>query len=156
MRFFIKKNGIFKNVLFNMRTGNLGDTDNDFLMSPCLKRWGQEWQDEKQTCLKGSIHLVPTWKLANTININHLMYDFDTPIAKFSAKFHSSRVDGRNCCIRESSFPLRNPLCVGARVMLLHNVLVEHKIMNGLVGEVTDICNKNVMDQKMKTDQNML
>ena len=41
-------NGIFKNVLFNMRTGHSGEPGIDFLMSHCLKRWVQEMQDEKK------------------------------------------------------------------------------------------------------------
>ena len=30
---------------------------------------------------------------------------------------------------------MRNPLCVGAKVLLMHNFWVEHKIMNGSVGD---------------------
>jgi hypothetical protein len=73
--------------------------------------------------------LVPMWKLANTINIDHLKHDFDTLIAKLLAKFHSSRVEGRNCCNRKSSFSVRNPLCVDTKEILLHYFLFEHKIM---------------------------
>jgi hypothetical protein len=41
---------------------------------------------------------------------------------------------------RESSFPIHNnALCEGAVVMLLHNILVEHKIMNGAVGVVKGV-----------------
>jgi hypothetical protein len=45
--------------------------------------------------------------------------------------------------------------CVGAKVMLLQNFLVEHKIMNGSVGEVMGICYKIYDEPKIQMDLNV-
>jgi hypothetical protein len=58
------------------------------------------------------------------------------------AQLSTSRGDGKNCCISESNFPLRLLLCIGAKVMLLYNFIVEYKLMNGSVGIVRDMCFK--------------
>ena len=66
-----------------------------------------------------------------------------TPIAKMTACLQSVRQDSVNHCVKESSLPLRLALCVGAKVLLLSNFVVEYKIMNGSIGTVTDIVYKD-------------
>ena len=51
--------------------------------------------------------------------------------------------DSVNHCVKESSLPLRLALCVGAKVLLLSNFVVEYKIMNGSIGTVVDIVYKD-------------
>ena len=45
----------------------------------------------------------------------------------------------KNCCVRETSLPLRVAICKGAVVMLLKNFVVEYKLMNGSIGVVRKI-----------------
>ena len=66
-----------------------------------------------------------------------------TPLAKMTASLQSGRQNGVNHYVKESSLPLRLALCVGAKVLLLSNFVVEYKIMNGSVGTVTDIVYKD-------------
>ena len=45
--------------------------------------------------------------------------------------------------MKECSLPARQALCIGAKVMLLHNFIVEYKIINGSIGVVRDIVYKD-------------
>lgn len=52
-----------------------------------------------------AINLVPVWKNASTIIIhNYLQKTLTHPIAKFTADYTSSRLDGKNCCFSECSY----------------------------------------------------
>ena len=66
-----------------------------------------------------------------------------TPIAKMTARLQSMRRGSVNHCVKESLLPLRLALCVGAKVLLLSNFVVEYKIMNGSIGTVADIVYKD-------------
>ena len=125
----------FKDALAHMRDGNMSNDDVDLLLSRCLFKMPH---DEKQQFGDGALHLVSTWQEAHKINFDYIANDFDTPIAKSRAIYSAGR-NGKNCCVAESSLPSKNALCVGVRVMLLHNFLVEHGLMNGAVGYVRAI-----------------
>ena len=66
-----------------------------------------------------------------------------TPLAKMKAQYNSCRNDGINHCVKESSLPVCLALCIGAKVMLIKNYIVEWKLMNGSVGTFVDIVYKN-------------
>ena len=89
------------------------------------------------------------------INQQYLLHTMTKPIAKIPGKLSSIREDGKNCCVRESKLPMKNALCVGAKVMLLKNFLVEHHLMNGSVGTVTHLCYKH-SDGPNHNDENEL
>ena len=130
----------FKKLLTNMREGCVDDEDIDLLMSRMLSKMTP---DERQVFDSEALHLVPTWKQAVSINLNYLQKSLTSPIAKIKAELQTSRSNGKNCCLTECNFPVRNLLCVGAKVMLLINFIVEYKLMNGSVGTIMDICYKN-------------
>ena len=130
----------FKTLLHNMRNGTMRDTDIDLLDQRKLSNLSE---DERTNFEKGSLHLVPTWKQASQIIFNYLQQDMSTPIAKFTASFSSIRSDGKNCCVKECSYPKQNALCNGSKVMLLKNFVVEQGLMNGAVGEVKYLCYKH-------------
>jgi hypothetical protein len=130
---------IFKKLLQNMREGAMDDADCELIFSRMLADMSP---DDRKTFERDALHLVPTWKQANAINIKYLQEELDTPIARYLAQLSTSRGDGKNCCISESNFPLRLLLCTGAKVMLLYNFIVEYKLMNGSVGIVRDMCFK--------------
>lgn len=125
----------FKEALAHMRDGNMSNDDVDLLLSRCLFKLPN---DEKKQFEDGALHLVSTWQEAHKINFDYIANDFVTPIAKSRAIYSAGR-NGKNCCVAESSLPSKNALCVGVRVMLLHNFLVEHGLMNGAVGYVRAI-----------------
>ena len=125
----------FKDALAHMREGTMEKRDVDLLISRCLFKLPEE---ERKQFEDGALHLVSTWQEAHQINFKYLAEDFETPIAKSRAVYSAGR-NGRNCCVAESSLPTKNALCVGVRVMLLHNFLVEHGLMNGAVGYVRAI-----------------
>ena len=129
---------IFLRVLSRMREGELEEEDVDFLLGRCLD---QMTPDDKAT-FKGALHLVPIWDQAHKIVFDYLQNNLTAPVAKFNATFTSCRSDGKNCCLKESSLPTRSALCVGAKVMLLTNYVVEQKIMNGSVGTIKKLCYK--------------
>ena len=130
----------FLGFLDRVRQGDLTDDDVDFLLSKRLDRIRGTPEGD---LFDDALHLVPQWKQAHKLNFDYLKNSFNTPIAKMRAKLSNTRTDGRNCCVQESSLPMKSALCVGAVVMCLHNFIVEHGIMNGSVGVVTQICFSN-------------
>jgi hypothetical protein len=72
-----------------------------------------------------------------------------SPIAKINAQLHTSRLDGKKCCIRRIHSRMH---CVGAKVMLLKNFVVERKLMNGSIRHVKAICYKHPAGPKYNND----
>lgn len=130
----------FLDLLSAMRNGTVTRDQADLLVDRCLDKLSTE---EKDDFNKNALSLVPTWKQANLINHKYLLHTMTNPIAKITGKLNSVRDDGKNCCVRESKLPMKNALCVGAKVMLLKNFLVEYHLMNGSVGTVTHFCYKH-------------
>jgi hypothetical protein len=144
-----QRDATFLKILQNMRQGALDDDDINKLLSRVLDNLPNE---EKQRFKSEGLYLVPTWKQANTINIEYIQKNFTTPIARYDAQLQTLNNHGRNCCIRETNLPMRTLLCKGAKVMLLENFIVEYKLMNGSVGVVQDLCFKQAdgsQDDKM-------
>ena len=127
----------FLDLLSAMRNGTVTRDQADLLVDRCLDKLSTE---EKDDFNKNALSLVPTWKQANLINHKYLLHTMTTPIAKITGNLNSVRDDGKNCCVRDSKLPMKNALCVGAKVMLLKNFLVEYHLMNGSVGTVTHLC----------------
>ncbi len=125
----------FKRLLTRMHEGNIQDEDVDFLLGRCLDKLPHE---ERSSFEQNALHLVPTWKLTHQIVFEYLQ-SFDTPVAKFKARLQSIRSNGTNHCVKETSYPIQNALCVGAVVMLLRNFVVEYGLMNGSIGIVREI-----------------
>ena len=117
-----------------MRNGSLETKDVEIILSRCIDKLSK---DERES-FKDAIHLVPQWKMAHPIVFKYLN-NMKTPLAKIAAQLQSSRQDSINHCVKESSLPIRLALCVGAKVLLLSNFVVEYKIMNGSIGTVVDI-----------------
>ena len=69
---------------------------------------------------------------------------------------NTCKSDEKNCCIRECNFPLRSLLCVGAKVMLLVNYIVEYKLLNGSVGVVKELCFSNPEGDKKGREDSMM
>ena len=59
--------------------------------------------------------------------------DIKTQLAKFKVKLNSCHSDVINHCVKESSLPAHQALCFGTKVMLLHNFIVDYKLMNGAI-----------------------
>ena len=131
----------FLRLLDHMRNGSMTREDADLLLGRRMDAL-QGGEDEKERFKKESLHLVPTWKAASRITFDYLQNDLNAPIAKFTADYSSIRSDGKNCCVKEVSYPNQSALCKDAKVMLLKNFLVEAGLMNGAVGTVYDICYK--------------
>jgi hypothetical protein len=130
----------FKDLLDNMRNGSMRDEDIDLLLGRLISKLPA---DEKRNFEEGSLHLVPTWKQASEIIFKYLQDEMEAPIAKLTSQFSSIRTDGKNCCVKECKYPKQNALCVGAKVMLLKNFVVEQGLMNGAVGVVEHLCYKH-------------
>ena len=117
-----------------MRNGTLTDDNVTQILSRCLDRLCEE----EKTLFDDAIHLVPFWNMTDKIIYEYLL-KLDTPIVKIRPHLSTIRANGQNHCTKESSFPMKVPLCEGAIVMLLKNFVVEHNIMNGSVGTVRKI-----------------
>ena len=75
------------------------------------------------------------------------MEEFRAPIVKVTSIYGTTRISGKNHCVKDSSYPKRSAFCVGAVVMLLKNFVVEWKIMNGAIGIIRDIVFENSSGQ---------
>mmetsp|Transcript_8160 Transcript_8160/g.15358 ORF Transcript_8160/g.15358 Transcript_8160/m.15358 type:complete len:325 (+) Transcript_8160:354-1328(+) len=119
-----------------MREGTMNhDDDVDLIRSRCL----QTLDPSEQASFKDAIHLTSTWEEASNISFKYRS-NVDAPIAKLRAKFGTSRNDGKNCCLKESSYPSQFAIGVGAKVMLLKKFIVEEwHIFNGSIGTGIDI-----------------
>jgi hypothetical protein len=135
---------VFKAILQNMRDGTLNNDDIDILLSRMLENLPIE---EKQRFQSDGLFLVPTWKEAHTINLEYIQNNLATPIARYDAHMETIKSNGKNCCINESNLPLRGLLCMGAKVMLVDNFIVEYKLMNGSVGVVQGLYFSNSQGQ---------
>ena len=93
----------FKNLLQHMREGNIDDDDCQLIFSRMLANMTAQ---DRNNFEADALHLVPTWKQANGINIKYLQTQLNTPIARFAAELSTSRGDGKNCCISEFNFLL--------------------------------------------------
>jgi hypothetical protein len=122
-----------------MRNGSVTEQDSEFLLSRCLDKL----PSNERRGFDNALWLVPTCKEANQHLFNYLQHMMISHIAKINAQMHISRSDGKNWCIQGTLYPLKNALCVGAKVMLLKNFVVERKLMNGSVGHVKAICYKH-------------
>jgi hypothetical protein len=130
----------------------MNDDDINLIVGRVLENMTRE---EQQLFQSEGLHLVPTWKQASAINLDYLQAELQSPIASYMAKMNTSRLDGKNCCLRECSFPLCSLLCVDAKVMLLVNYIVEYKLMNESVGVVKQLCFSNPEGDKKGTEDNV-
>ena len=83
---------------------------------------------------------MPRCKLANEIVYNYINdHPSKNPVALIKAQYETGRDNGVNCVLKECGFKGTEVLCKAAKVMILHNFCVEHKIMNVSIGTVVDI-----------------
>ena len=130
---------VYLEFLTRLRLGQLNQQDVDFLASRCM----ENLSPEEQKTFENAIHIVPQWKLGNDITYQYLDTDFDTPIAILQSVKRSKKPNN-NCFNKSgSTMPAISAICVGAKVMLQINYVVENKLMNGSIGTVMDICYKN-------------
>ena len=121
-------------MLDNLRYGNITDDQAHCVFNKCM----ENKSDEEKLEFKDALYLFQMWKLSHPIVLKYLK-GFTEPMAKMRAKYETSNDRGVNHCVNQSSLPQRLALCVGAMVMLLQIVFVEHNIMNGSVGMVQAI-----------------
>ncbi|EJK71700.1 hypothetical protein THAOC_06835 [Thalassiosira oceanica] len=77
---------------------------------------------------------------ANRQSFEYLNNVLTTPIAIVRAALSTNKASGKNCCANGSVLPLITPICVGAKVILLENNIVEDALINGSIGEIRQIC----------------
>ena len=73
----------FKDLLQNMRQGQMNDNDINLIVRRVLENMTRE---EQQLFQSEGLHLVPTWKQASAINLNYLWMELQSPIASYVAK----------------------------------------------------------------------
>ena len=134
----------FLTVHNNMTNGTMTVADSDFIASRCL----DNMDPVERNTFKNAIHLVPTWQQTHVIVFKYLMEEFRAPIVKVTSIYGTTRVSGKNHCVKDSSYPKRSAFCVDAVVMLLKNFVVEWKIMNGAIGIICDIVFENSNGQR--------
>jgi PIF1 helicase. len=130
---------VFLSFLTRMREGTMQLDDVNLIRSRCLETLDSSEQEN----FRDAIHLTSTWEEASKVAFQYLC-NLNSPIAKIRARLKTARNDGKNCCIKEKSYPTRIAIGVGAVVMLLKNFIVEEwHILNGSIGTVVDIIYDN-------------
>ena len=128
----------FLDLLERMADGTLERADVDFIVGKCLDKA----TENTRQLFAQAIHIFPTWKMAHPIVIAYLN-NMVTPVAKINAQYQSILSSGiTNHCVK-GPLPERLAICVGAKVMLLRNFVVEYKLMNGCFGVVKEIVYKS-------------
>jgi hypothetical protein len=129
---------VFLDFLTRLRNGALQAMDVDFILSRLL----DNLPEEEQLTFKDAIHVVPRWKMAAQVTFKYLNEGFVTPIAVMQSHKESLKSSG-NCFSNSTTLPTCSAVCIGAKVMLQANYIVELKLHNGSVGTVRDICYPN-------------
>jgi hypothetical protein len=80
--------------------------------------------------------------MGGNITFDYLNNQFATPIAVLHAK-KMPRKDSSNCFNIGNKLPSIPAICVGSKVMLQQNFVIEQNLMNGAIGIVVDICYMN-------------
>ena len=93
---------VFKTILQHMRDGTLNNVDIDILLSRMLENLPIE---DKQRFLSDGLCLVPTWKEANTINIEYIQNNLTTPIARYDAHMETCKVMGKIAASVKVTYP---------------------------------------------------
>ncbi len=90
------------------------DADVEFLLECSI----HNLEDSEKRKFEGSstVHLVSIWKLTQSL---------ETPLAKMTAKLSTTRTNGVNHCKKETSYPVKSALYVGAMAMLPKKYVVE-------------------------------
>jgi hypothetical protein len=99
---------------------------------------------EQEKFKREALYVFPTWKCTHGITKKYLLalHGVDAPIAKITSKYSYPTARGRhrkNHVADELKWPVHLAVCIGAKVMLLHNYVVEEDLKNGSVGTVVDI-----------------
>ncbi|KAL7526837.1 hypothetical protein ACHAXR_003194 [Thalassiosira sp. AJA248-18] len=131
-----QNNPFFLRFLGHIRDGTMQNEDIDFIHNNCLANLSPDTRKK----FDNALNLVTQWKQAHGIVFDYLQNTLTEPIAKMTANLQTTKSNGTNCCVKESSLPIKNAMCVGSIVMLLTNELVEMGLLNGSIGTVKDIC----------------
>lgn len=126
---------IFLDFLTRLRNGTLEAMDIDFIVSRILENLPKE----EQHSFNDAIHVVPQWKMATQVTFKYLNEGFKTPIAVMQSDKQSLKPSG-NCFSNNTTLPTCLAVCIGAKVMLQTNYIVDLKLHNGSMGTVRDIC----------------
>ena len=126
---------VFLGFLMRLRSGTLQNNDLDFINSRLL----ENLPANEVAAFHDAIHVVPRWKMATHMTFDYLNTGFKTPIAVMHSHKQSIKSTG-NCFSNSTTLPTCTAICIGAKVMLQTNFIVELKLHNGSVGTVRDIC----------------
>ena len=124
---------VFKNFLDHMRDGEMSNDDIALIVSRCKEKLSPEEQER----FRHAINFVPTWAKANEIVFEYIQHQLTTPVAKLTSTINTKK--SKQCLEKESNIPARNALCVGMKVMLLKNFVVEHGLFNGAIGQIVKL-----------------
>lgn len=125
---------VFKTNLAKLRDGTMDQDGLEFFMD---RTWSKLSPAEQAEFEREALYVMPTWKRTQPITFKYLC-ELQQPIAKVKAQYSYNR-RGKNHTKKEINLPARNALCVGAKVMLLHNFVVEQGLMNGSLGYLKSI-----------------
>jgi hypothetical protein len=138
---FHQDEGKFKEVLNEICAAKVEYESAQFLMNHQLSVLpSAEWEKFEREAL----YVFPTWKCTHGITKKYLLalHGVDAPIAKITSKYSYPTARGRqrkNHVADELKWPVHLAVCIGAKVMLLCNYVVEEDLKNGSVGTVVDI-----------------
>ena len=123
-----------RNFIGEMRTGTMGASSIDFALSRNLRTLPVGEREEFE---RSALCLMQTWRETVPITVKYLQ-QLQKPVARIDTQC-GCPANRQNHAIEECNWPAINALCEGAVVMLLINIIVEEKLMNGSVGTIIAI-----------------
>jgi hypothetical protein len=128
-----QKDPKFKAGIYQMRGKGVTRATAEMFMERRLDCLSEE---ERRDFEDNALYAVPTWKSTIPITIKYLQ-KLGNPVARVDASY--SFYGRTNHAATEVNLPARQPLAVGAVVMLLTNFIVEYNLFNGSVGFIVAI-----------------
>ena len=129
----------FKNILSSMRKGTLTTDQCTLLTNRCFSKL----DNRSLKLFDDAIHHANQRKHGITPTVTYLN-KLGTPVCKILPSYSSILTTKViNHCIKESNFPKLTALNVGCKMIMLMNIFLNFKLVNGSIGIVIDIIYKN-------------
>ena len=129
-----QRDPVFHGLIQAMRNGDLTHQQADILLDRCMKKLPFE---ERKKFEHEALYVMHTWR--KTIpTIKKYLTTIGNPVARCDI-IYETKAGAKNHAMKDINLPEKLPLCIGSKVMLIVNQVIEEGLMNGSVGTIKEI-----------------